>query len=77
MDFYSCLKIAPWEYNWYACFALAKWPGAITCICSPVLHFATEADILDAKKMGFTADDFRRRFVAIQMAARHFEGTAY
>jgi hypothetical protein len=77
MDFYSIIRLSPWEYNWYASFALANWPMKITGICSPVLHFASQKDVSDAKEMGFTIDDFKRRFIAVQMAARHFDGLQF
>jgi hypothetical protein len=77
MDFYSCINLSPWEYNWYACFALAKWPMKMTGICSPVIHFAKEEDVLDAKNAGFTVHDFKHRFIAVQMAARHFDGLQF
>ncbi len=73
MDFYSCIKISPWEYNWYACFSLARWPNHIRGICSPVLHFADDKSVADAKELGFKVEDFQKHFVAIQMAARHFD----
>jgi hypothetical protein len=77
MDFYSCIKLSPWEYNWYACFAVAKWQTEIMGACSPVLHFASEADVLAAKDLGLTESDFKKHFVAIQMAARHFDGRRF
>jgi hypothetical protein len=77
LDFYDCIKISPWEYTWYACFALARWPNQIPGYSSPVLHFADEDSVALAKANGFTVDDFRKRFVAIQMAARHFDRVRY
>jgi FkbM family methyltransferase len=77
LNFERIIKLSPWEYNWYACFASALGKENVYGIVSPVMHFATYPDVLSCRRMGFSVQDIGRHFYAIQMGARHFECTDY
>lgn len=73
MNFYDAINLAPWEYNWYGYFAGCIDEAEVIGVSSPIVHFASDEAISDARKKGVTFEALRQRFVAIQMAARHFD----
>lgn len=73
MRWNDVINLAPWEYNWYGYFAMATPDFPVIGRTSPVVHFASEADVDFARAQGITTERLARRFCAIQMAARHFE----
>lgn len=76
MNFYDAIDISPWEYNWYGHFCTTL-NEKVYGITSPIVHFASDAAIDDAKHHGITFEMLKKKFVSVQMAARHFETTAF
>lgn len=77
MDFYDAIRLSPWEYNWYAYFALSNSGIDTLAIRSPVLHFARDTDIEHAKSIGINNSMIHKHFAAVQMAARHFDTVSF
>lgn len=71
------ILLAPWEYNWYAYFAAASPAHRVRGARSPILHFASQEDVDHALSLGIRESHVARRFVAVQMAARHFDALRY
>lgn len=72
MSFYDAIRLSPWEYNWYGYFAACN-NEEVVGVFSPIVHFASDIAISDAREKGITLALLRRHFTAIQMAARHFD----
>lgn len=71
------INLAPWEYNWYAHYALASPEFEIVGKASPVVHFASEQDVMYAKDHGVSVELLQEHFCAVAMASRHFERTEF
>jgi hypothetical protein len=70
------IRIAPWENIWYGAFVMARFPLALP-VRSQVLHFASEADVVAAKRQGLDECRIAGSFHAVAMASRHFERLFY
>lgn len=69
--FSDIIGLAPWEYNWYACWVSATKKASVLRSISPLLHFASDVAIDYAKSVGVTNEQIASRFAIVQMAARH------
>jgi len=67
------IRLAPWEYNWYACWAASARPDEVEPSISPILHFASREAVDHARRQRITPAIIAKRFKIIQMAARHFD----
>ncbi len=71
------INLVPWEYNWYGAWAAAARRDQVALSTSPIVHFASAADVAHARSRGVTASHLASRFKVIQMAARHFNDTRF
>lgn len=71
------IRLIPWEFNWYGCWATAAAEGVVSRSISPIVHFASDADVAAAKSAGITEEHLRKRFKVVQMAARHFDALTF
>jgi hypothetical protein len=67
----DAIRICPWEYNWYGEYAASHGFQDVEFRVSPYLHFQEAADLAFAREQGITEQDIARKFLFIQMAARH------
>lgn len=67
----DAIRICPWEYNWYGEYAASHGYAATEFRVSPYLHFQDAENLALARRVGITEQDIARRFLFIQMAARH------
>lgn len=71
------IALSPWEFNWYAYYAMACPEFSTAGIRSRVVHFASDESIAYAKSLGIDEEILKRHFCAVQMAARHIETTRF
>jgi Family of unknown function (DUF6492) len=67
----DAIRICPWEYNWYGEYAASHGFADVEFRVSPYLHFQDAASLAFAREQGITEQDIARRFLFVQMAARH------
>jgi hypothetical protein len=67
------IRISPWENNWYGEFIASHYFAETEFRISPFVHFQEEADIHFARRLGLTERELAKRFVFINMAARHLK----
>jgi hypothetical protein len=67
------IRISPWENNWYGEFIASRYFAETEFRISPFVHFQEEADILFARRLGLTESELAKRFVFVNMAARHLK----
>jgi hypothetical protein len=67
----EAIRICPWEYNWYGEFAAAHYFEETEFRISPFLHFQNNNDVAYARSRSINSEILSRKFLLIQMAARH------
>ncbi len=66
------IGLSPWEANWHSEFLFASGrPLAIRPMA--VFHVASEAGLEQVRQAGITEAQIARRYIAIAMAARHYD----
>ncbi|MBE7340232.1 hypothetical protein [Corynebacterium aurimucosum] len=73
MNWRDLIYLAPWEYEWYAYFAMQRFSGTVVPSVSSCIHFAKDSDVEFAKEEGVSTDTLARRFKSVAMASRHFD----
>jgi hypothetical protein len=66
------VNICPWEYSWHAEYLLAS-SLEISLRPLPVIVFPTKESVIDARSRGLDTKLLSKKYLAINMAARHHD----
>ena len=69
----SLIKLSPWEYSWYSCFAFSLFTGDIRPENPPAIHFPTQNDYKMANDRGIDMSVISKRFSIVQMNGREHD----
>jgi hypothetical protein len=77
VSIFDLIAMAPWEYNWYACWVSAALGDEVARTTSYTLHFGSDDAVSYAQSIGLTAAQIASKFSVVQMAARHMTTEVY